>query len=46
MMGWCCYGCTMLRGIYGKVALSQQIDRYLNSSLCIFPSATSGLVGD
>ena len=44
-MGWCYYGCTTLGGLAGGVALSKCFARDINSSLCAFPGATSGLAG-
>ena len=45
MMGWCYSGCITLGGLSGEVDLSKIFSRYLNASLCSFPSVTSGVSG-
>ena len=44
MMGWCCSVCTTFGGIAGEVSLSKHY-RYLNVSLCAFPSMAGGMSG-
>ena len=44
MMGWCCSVYTTFGGIAGEVALSKHY-RYLNVSVCAFPSVAGGVSG-